>query len=119
MKVYSHTPILLLSILFCFAATNPGNCFASDIQQPVTDEAITENEIHGQVILFTTTSSRMKQTAFDQYSQLIHTKGGSVIDTFFLKTFWKESEEIEKEAQEMVSAKKELWLTKAQMDEPR
>ena len=71
------------------------------------------------VILFTTTSSRMKQTAFDQYSQLIHTRGGTVIDTFFLKTFWKESEEIEKEAQEIVSAKKELWLKKAQMDEPK
>ena len=37
MKVYFHTPILLLSVLFCFGATNPGNCFASDIQQPGTD----------------------------------------------------------------------------------
>ena len=218
MKVYFHTPILLLSVLFCFGATNPGNCFASDIQQPGTDtkeEIIMENELHGlvifysrtgntktvaeviaktfdfhlqmikdlkdrsgffgfiggmidvrknpittispetvnldeydvlfigspiwgmkfapaittflegtdftgkKVILFTTTSSRMKQTVFDQYSQLIHKKGGTVIDTFFLKTFWKESEEIEKEAQEMVSAKKELWLKKVQMDEPQ
>ena len=57
MKVYFHTPILLLSILFCFAATNLGNCFASDIQQPVTDEAITENETHGQVIFYSRTGN--------------------------------------------------------------
>jgi flavodoxin len=69
------------------------------------------------VILFTTTSSRMKQTAFDQYSDLIHTKGGTVIDTFFLKTFWKEANEIREEAQEMFAAKKELWLKKTQIDE--
>ena len=218
MKFFFHTPILLISILFFFASANPGKCFSSDIQQPLSDtkeEVLMENEIHGQVIfysrtgktktvaeviaetfdfhlqeikdlkdrsgffgfiggmidvrknpittifpetvnldeydvlfigspiwgmkfapaittflegtdftgkkviLFTTTSSRMKQTVFDQYSQLIHKKGGTVIDTFFLKTFWKESEEIEKEAQEMVSAKKELWLKKVQMDEPQ
>lgn len=218
MKVCFHTPILLLSILLCCGASNPGNCLASAVQQPVSDEqaeVITENELHGQiifysrtgntrtvaeviaetfdfhlqeitdlkdrsgffgfiggmidvrkspittispetvsvdeydvlfigspiwgmkfapaittflegtdftgkkVILFTTTSSRMKQTAFDQYSQLIHTKGGTVIDTFFLKTFWKERKEIQKEAQEIVTGKKELWLNKAQMDEPK
>ena len=70
------------------------------------------------VILFTTTSSRMKQTAFDEYSELIHTKGGTVIDTFFLKTFWKKSIEIRNAAEEIVTAKKEMWTKKVQIDEP-
>ena len=216
MKIYFLKVILLISILFCAFTTNPGNSFASDIQQPVNDEqevVIMENELHGQVIfysrtgntktvaeviaetfdfhlqeikdlkdrsgffgfiggmidvrknpittispetvsldeydvlfigspiwgmkfapaittflqetdftgkkviLFTTTSSRMKQTAFDQYSELIHTKGGTVIGTFFLKTFWKEASEIRKEAQEMVTTKKALWMEIAQKDE--
>ena len=71
------------------------------------------------VILFATTSSRMKQTAFDEYRNLINKKGGTVIDTFFLKTFWKESNEIRKEAQEMVAAKTESWMKKIKGDGPQ
>jgi flavodoxin len=71
------------------------------------------------VILFTTTSSRMKQTVFDEYSALIEKKGGTVIDTFFLKTFWKESNEIRKEAQELIAAKAETLMKKIQIDEPQ
>ena len=41
----------------------------------------------------------MKQTAFDEYTELIETKGGSVIDTFFVKTLWKDSSEIKETAQ--------------------
>jgi flavodoxin len=70
------------------------------------------------IILFTTTSSRMKQTAFDEYSELIQKKGGTVIDAFFLKTLWKESDEIRKEAEELVAAKTESWVKKIQIDEP-
>jgi flavodoxin len=70
------------------------------------------------VILFTTTSSRMKETAFDEYSELIQKKGGIVVDSFFLKTLWKESDEIRKEAQELVAAKTESWIKKIQTDEP-
>lgn len=71
------------------------------------------------VILFTTTSSRMKKTAFDEYSELIQKKGGTVIDTFFLKTLWKESDEIREEAQELVAAKTESWMKKIKTDEPK
>ena len=69
------------------------------------------------VILFTTTSSRMKQTAFDEYGALIQKKGGTMIDTFFLKTLWKESVEIRKEAEELVAGKTESWVKKIQIDE--
>ncbi len=71
------------------------------------------------VILFTTTSSRMKQSAFDEYSKLIQKKGGTVIDTFFLKTLWKESEEIRNEAQELVAERTESWMKKIKTDEPQ
>ena len=85
---------------------------------PAITTFLQETDFTGKkVILFTTTSSRMKQTAFDQYSELIHTKGGTVIGTFFLKTFWKEASEIRKEAQEMVTTKKALWMEIAQKDE--
>ena len=71
------------------------------------------------VILFTTTSSRMKQSAFDEYSKLIQKKGGTVIDTFFLKTLWKESEEIRNEAQELVAERTESWMKMIKTDEPQ
>jgi flavodoxin len=70
------------------------------------------------VILFTTTSSRMKQTAFDEYNELIQKKGGTVVDTFFLKTLWKESNDIRKEAGELVAGKTESWVKKIQIDPP-
>ena len=70
------------------------------------------------VILFATTSSRMKQTAFDEYGELIQKKGGTVVDAFFLKTLWKESAEIRKEAEELVTGKTESWVKKIQIDEP-
>jgi flavodoxin len=71
------------------------------------------------VILFTTTSSRMKESTFDEYSEIIQAKGGTVIDFFFLKTLWKESEEIRKEAQELVKIKTESWMEKIKTDEPQ
>ena len=70
------------------------------------------------VILFTTTSSRMKQTSFDEYSDFIQKKGGTVVDAFFLKTLWKESDEVRKEAQELVTGKTESWMKKIHVDEP-
>ena len=66
------------------------------------------------IILFTTTSSRMKESTFDEYTELIQARGGTVIDSFFLKTFWKEEDEIRKEAQELVAAQTESWIKKAQ-----
>ena len=86
---------------------------------PAITTFLERTDFSGQkVILFTTTSSRMKQTAFDEYSELIQMKGGTVVDAFFLKTFWKESAEIRIEAQELVAGKTESWLKKIQIDEP-
>lgn len=61
------------------------------------------------VVLFVTTSSRIKQTVFDEYSELIGTKGGIVIDTFFIKTLWKDGCEIEKAAQAILTERAGDW----------
>lgn len=65
-----------------------------------------------EVILFATTSARIKQAVIDEYSELINTKGGEVIDTFFIKTLWKDSNEIEDEAQKILAEKAGKWMHK-------
>jgi hypothetical protein len=61
------------------------------------------------VVLFATTSSRMKQAAFDEYIEIIETKAGTVIDTFFIKTLWKDSREISKAAQAILMERESAW----------
>ncbi|KPL26765.1 MAG: hypothetical protein AMS23_00310 [Bacteroides sp. SM1_62] len=70
------------------------------------------------VVLFATTSARMRQTAFDEYSELIHTKGGEVIDTFFIKTLWKDSSEIEEKAKNILAEKEGEWMQRLEKSEP-
>jgi hypothetical protein len=52
----------------------------------------------------------MKQAAFDEYIDLIETKGGTVIDTFFIKTLWKDSSEIKKAAQAVLTERVSAWV---------
>jgi flavodoxin len=86
---------------------------------PAITTFLERTDFSGQkIILFTTTSSRMKQTAFDEYGEFIQKKGGTVVDAFFLKTLWKESDEIRIEAEELVAAKAESWVKKIQIDAP-
>lgn len=65
------------------------------------------------VVLFATTSARIKQSAFDEYSDIIQKKGGEVIDNFFIKTLWKETNEIKEEAAEIVMENKGRWMEEA------
>lgn len=65
------------------------------------------------VVLFATTSARIKQSAFDEYSTIIQKKGGEVIDTFFIKTLWKDTGEIKEEVHEIVVKNKERWIKEA------
>lgn len=61
-------------------------------------------------MLFVTTSSRIKQSEFDEYSELIHTKGGKAIDTFFIKTLWKDNHEIEEEVKKILVENAGEWM---------
>ena len=62
------------------------------------------------VVLFVTTSSRIKQSAFDEYAESIRKKGGEVIGSFFIKTLWGETDEIKAEAKEIIMKNKEKWM---------
>jgi flavodoxin len=62
------------------------------------------------VILFAVTSGRATQKNFDQYSNLIETKGGNVIDTFVIKTLWKDAKEIQGQAKKILDVKAEKWM---------
>ena len=71
------------------------------------------------VVLFVTTSSRMKQTAFDEYTDLIETRGGTVIDTFFIKTLWKDNSEIKEAAQAVLTDRVTPWAESQNGVSPR
>ena len=71
------------------------------------------------VVLFVTTSSRMKESAFDEYSELIHTKGGTVIDTFFIKTLWKNTTEIKEAARAILTERQSVWMKNLDGVSPR
>ena len=71
------------------------------------------------VVLFVTTSSRMKESAFDEYSELIHTKGGTVIDTFFIKTLWKDTTEIQEAARAILTERQSVWMENLDGVSPR
>ena len=71
------------------------------------------------VVIFVTTSSRMKQTAFDEYAELIKTRGGTVIDTFFIKTLWKDSSEIKEAAQAVLRERVTTWAESQNGVSPR
>ena len=71
------------------------------------------------VVLFVTTSSRMKDSAFDEYSKLIHTKGGTVIDTFFIKTLWKDSTEIKEAVRAILTGRQNVWMENLDGVSPR
>lgn len=69
------------------------------------------------VVLFVTTSSRIKQSAFNEYSEIIHKKGGEVIGNFFVKTLWKDSNEIKEEAKEIIIENKGKWMKRVEKRE--
>jgi flavodoxin len=73
----------------------------------------TTNFRNKKVVLFATTAARMKQSAFDEYSTIIREKGGEVIDTFFIKTLWKDPSEIKEEVKEIVGENKDRWIKEA------
>ncbi|KPJ55898.1 MAG: hypothetical protein AMJ42_06025 [Deltaproteobacteria bacterium DG_8] len=62
------------------------------------------------IVFFVTTSAHMKKTVFDEYSELIYTKGGEVIGNFFIKTIWKDSNEIKEEAKKILAENLDKWI---------
>jgi len=69
------------------------------------------------VVFFVTTSSRIKQSAFNEYSEIIHKKGGEVIGNFFIKTLWKDTNEIKEEAKKIIIENKGKWMKRVEKRE--
>lgn len=69
------------------------------------------------VVFFVTTSSRIKQSAFNEYSDIIHKKGGEVIGNFFIKTLWKDTNEIKEEAKKIIIENKGKWMKRVEKRE--
>ena len=62
------------------------------------------------VVLFCVTSARFKQASFDEYSKLISSKGGKVIDTFLIKTLWLDRNEMKGEAKKISNERAGKWM---------
>ena len=78
---------------------------------PAVNTFITSSDFKNKkVVLFVTTSARMKESAFDEYSEMISQKGGKVVGTFFQKTLGKEHDEIKKEAGKNITDNSARWL---------
>ncbi len=62
------------------------------------------------VVLFSVVSGQMPQKTLDEYSELINSRGGQVIDTFILKTLWINQDEMSAEAKRICTERKGTWV---------
>jgi len=62
------------------------------------------------VVLFSVVSGQMPQKTLDEYSELINSRGGQVIDTFIIKTLWINQDEMRTEAKKICTERKEKWM---------
>jgi flavodoxin len=62
------------------------------------------------VVLFGVASARIKQATLDEYSKLISSKGGKVIDTFLIKTLWLDRNEMKGEAKKISIERAGKWM---------
>jgi len=52
----------------------------------------------------------MSQKTLDEYSSIINSRGGQVIDTFIIKTLWINQDEIRAKAKEICTERQEKWM---------
>jgi hypothetical protein len=78
---------------------------------PAINTFINRTDFTGKkVILFGVASARIKQATLDEYSQVIISKGGKVIDTFIIKTLWINQDTMRAEAKKISTERREKWL---------
>ena len=62
------------------------------------------------VILFSVVAGQMPQKTLDEYSTLINSRGGQVIDTFIIKTLWINQDKMRTEANKICTERKGKWM---------
>jgi flavodoxin len=62
------------------------------------------------VVLFSVVAGQMPQKTLNEYSELINSRGGQVIDTFIVKTLWINQDEMRAEAKKICTERKGKWL---------
>ena len=62
------------------------------------------------VVLFSVVAGQMPQKTLDEYSTLINSRGGQVIDTFIVKTLWINQDEMRTEAKKICTERKGKWM---------
>ena len=62
------------------------------------------------VVLFSVVAGQMPQKTLDEYSELINSRGGQVIDTFIIKTLWIDQDEMREEAKKICTERKGKWM---------
>ena len=62
------------------------------------------------VILFGVASARIQQKTLDEYSKVITSRGGKVIDTFIIKTLWLDRNEMKGKAKKISIERAGKWM---------
>jgi flavodoxin len=77
---------------------------------PAINTFITRTDFTGKkVVLFGVASARIKQGTLDEYSKVITSKGGRVIDTFIIKTLFINQDEMRAEARKISKERTGKW----------
>ena len=78
---------------------------------PAINTFITNTDFTGKkVVLFGVASARMQQKTLDEYSKVITSRGGKVIDTFIIKTLFINREEMKAEAKKISTERAGKWM---------
>jgi len=78
---------------------------------PAINTFINSTDFTGKkIVLFGVASGRMSQKTLDEYSSIINSRGGQVIDTFIIKTLWINQDEIRAKAKEICTERQEKWM---------
>jgi len=78
---------------------------------PAINTFITRTDFTGKrVVLFGIASARIQQKTLDEYSGVINSKGGKVIDTFMIKTLFINQDEMRSEAKKIAAERAGKWM---------
>jgi flavodoxin len=78
---------------------------------PAINTFISKTDFTGKkVVLFGVASARMQQKTLDEYSKVITSRGGKVINTFIIKTLFINREEMKAEAKKISTERAGKWM---------
>ena len=79
--------------------------WASQFPPAIQNFLVMADFTHKDVIFFATLTMHLSQKNYDQYVELLNSKGANVIGRFMVKTFWDDADEVREETEETFTEK--------------